>query len=348
VTASFLGRFRLCPLSFSNAVPHQAENPTILFTGDAHGSYESGVVMCRAGGFDATLKAYFASKMLARKAQLLLSLTCPQCFGSSVSTEPLVFASLPELKDHVSTTHAGRTVCDVCFMCVLRPFAATSYDTLILFMSWCRCNGRHRKVFPHEQLVLTRKELEVHTAHGTPSCGLPPHPSCPYCRSLPPFYSQDELLKHKHDKHLPCLLCLADGVADPFFRNHEAYKHHAVKEHFPCLCAGCDGAIVFRTSLELQVGCLTLVFFVLRRHAALFRVVAEQSHTASEHVDMSKMSRSERNRARQVVLDFSVAGSRSSQQSQRGGRLDSARGSRRTEAAPKPGKNVCVFGGPVV
>jgi hypothetical protein len=108
-------------------------------------------------------------------------------------------------------------------------------------------------VFPHEQLVLTKRELDAHIAVGAPLFGLAPHPSCPYCRSLPPFFSQEELLKHKHEKHNACLLCLSDGVTDPFFRNHEGYKAHAIKEHFPCLAAGCDGAIVFRTSLELQV-----------------------------------------------------------------------------------------------
>jgi hypothetical protein len=69
-------------------------------------------------------------------------------------------------------------------------------------------------------------------------------------------------------------------------------------------------------------------------------VFCVQSHTASEHVDMSRMSRSERNRARQVVLDFNIAGSRSSG---RGGREGGGRdfrsdsGRRREPEPPRAG-----------
>jgi hypothetical protein len=122
VVASFLCRFWAVLHVRSSDGLAQAENPVVLFTGDVRGDYKSGVAMCRAGGFDSTLDGHFASRMLARKAELLLSFTCPLCFSTSSSTEPVVFASLSELKDHISTTHGGRTVCDVCFSYGCLPF----------------------------------------------------------------------------------------------------------------------------------------------------------------------------------------------------------------------------------
>lgn len=115
------------------------------------------------------------------------------------------------------------------------------------------CSHSHRKVFPFEQHVYTRRDLDVHAASGSPELGLPPHPSCPFCRGLAPFYSTEDLVKHKQHTHSQCALCAVDGGEDPYHRNHDAYKAHAARAHFPCFAPGCDGAIVFRTSLELQV-----------------------------------------------------------------------------------------------
>ena len=108
-------------------------------------------------------------------------------------------------------------------------------------------------MFSYEQALFTKRDLDSHIARGTPELGLPAHPRCPFCSGMAPFYTNDELLKHKHDKHLPCSLCVADGTVDAFFRNHDAYKAHAIKAHHPCLQPGCDGVIVFRSPIELHV-----------------------------------------------------------------------------------------------
>jgi len=159
----------------------------------------------------------------------------------------------------------------------------------------------HARRLPIEQARLyTKTALTKHFRNGTPATddepAIAPHPFCHFCKE--PYFSKDELFAHMESKHLQCAFCNRNNVADRiYFRNRHKLRCHYREEHYLCEqpeCVGLGHDVAFDNEVDLK------------------------SHNLAFHIDTSRMTRSERNRASRIQFGV-LAGSSTSG---RGGRLN--------------------------
>ncbi|XAR52740.1 hypothetical protein NMG60_11020962 [Bertholletia excelsa] len=154
-----------------------------------------------------------------------------------------------------------------------------------LFM--CSLCLQGRKTFICEQKLYSRAQLNQHIKTGDAEVdgnesergGFMGHPTCEFCRN--PFYGDNELYVHMSTEHYTCHLCQRQhpGVYN-YYRNYDDLEIHFRQEHFLCEDEGCLAKkfIVFKTESEMK------------------------RHNIVEHG--RRMSRSKRNAALQIPLNF--------------------------------------------
>jgi hypothetical protein len=123
---------------------------------------------------------------------------------------------------------------------------------------------QHKKVFTHEHILYTSRELTTHFATGDPVkdislTGFTGHPKCKFCNQS--FYSHDEFMQHNREKHERCHVCdrinSHSGIPNPqprFFVNYEQLERHFQTDHFPCGAAECleQKFVVFESEIDLK------------------------------------------------------------------------------------------------
>jgi hypothetical protein len=137
------------------------------------------------------------------------------------------------------------------------PFLLNEAD----FSSLCT---EYKKVFAHEHILYTSRELSTHFSTGDPVkdislTGFTGHPKCKFC--VQSFYSEDELTQHNREKHERCHVCDSinshRGIPDPqpryFIDYNELWKHFQ-REHYPCGAAECleQKFVVFESEIDLK------------------------------------------------------------------------------------------------
>eukprot|EP00252_Welwitschia_mirabilis_P012374 TRINITY_DN27403_c0_g1_i1.p1 TRINITY_DN27403_c0_g1~~TRINITY_DN27403_c0_g1_i1.p1 ORF type:complete len:895 (+),score=164.66 TRINITY_DN27403_c0_g1_i1:192-2876(+) len=170
-----------------------------------------------------------------------------------------------------------------------------------LFMCTLCLEGR--KVFICEQKLYTRAQLGRHLSHGDTmvdeneikSGAFLGHPMCKFCQK--PFYSDNELYSHMTREHFTCHICQRNNPGNfEYYQNYDDLETHFGQVHY--LCEHAD--------------CLEKKFVVFASEAELKR------HNAQAHP--SNMSRSQRNAALQIPINFQYRSHSEDQRSRRGGR----------------------------
>lgn len=195
------------------------------------------------------MRMAFSSTDLLAVAQDMVSIRCPICVESAVSSGPShrkddgappvvrglravpAFPTFDALGAHLASRHSGRTMCQVCV--------------------------RQRKVFPWEQRAYLRKALPAHIAHGDPARGatpaVAPHPHCSLCDQS--FLSVDELFAHLEQQHLLCRLCTqpgSDGMR-VYLKSRSSLLQHNRGSHFTCTHDTCRGDPMLSFSSESEL-----------------------------------------------------------------------------------------------
>ena len=123
---------------------------------------------------------------------------------------------------------------------------------------------QHKKVFTHEHILYTSRELTTHFATGDPIkdislTGFTGHPKCKFCNQS--FYSLDEFTQHNREKHERCHVCdrinSHSGLPDAkprYFVNYDELWKHFQSEHFPCGAPECleQKFVVFESEIDLK------------------------------------------------------------------------------------------------
>jgi E3 ubiquitin-protein ligase ZNF598 len=123
---------------------------------------------------------------------------------------------------------------------------------------------QHKKVFTHEHILYTSRELTTHFSTGDPIkdislTGFTGHPKCRFCNQS--LYSFDEFHAHNRERHERCHVCdqintrraLPDAQPRYFINYDELWKHFQT-EHFPCGAPECLEArfVVFESDIDLK------------------------------------------------------------------------------------------------
>lgn len=123
---------------------------------------------------------------------------------------------------------------------------------------------QYKKVFSHEHILYTSRELSTHFATGDPVkdvslTGFTGHPKCKSCNQS--FYSLDEFTQHNREKHERCHVCdrvnSHRGVSDTqprYFINYDELWKHFSSDHFPCGAPECleQRFVVFESEIDLK------------------------------------------------------------------------------------------------
>ena len=133
--------------------------------------------------------------------------------------------------------------------------------SLLTFSSLCTHN---KKVFAHEHILYTSKELSVHFATGEPVkdislTGFTGHPKCKFCNQS--FYSLEEFTQHNREQHERCHVCdrinSHRGLPNPqprYFVNYDELWKHFQQEHYLCGAPECleQKFVVFESEIDLK------------------------------------------------------------------------------------------------
>jgi E3 ubiquitin-protein ligase ZNF598 len=128
----------------------------------------------------------------------------------------------------------------------------------------CSLCTQHKKVFTHEHILYTSRELTTHFATGDPIkdislTGFTGHPKCKFCNQS--FYSLDEFTQHNREKHERCHVCdrisSHSGLQDAqprYFVNYDELWRHFQMEHYPCGAPECleQKFVVFESEIDLK------------------------------------------------------------------------------------------------
>ncbi|GBG25845.1 E3 ubiquitin-protein ligase ZNF598 [Hondaea fermentalgiana] len=116
----------------------------------------------------------------------------------------------------------------------------------------CKLCWESRGVFPMEQKLYTKPELDRHCAEGEPDTAFRGHPMCRFCKSR--WYNKDGLYAHLKEKHESCHICQREGKPYEYYRNYDNLYKHFVKDHFVCTEPECIEAKfnVYASELELR------------------------------------------------------------------------------------------------
>jgi hypothetical protein len=123
---------------------------------------------------------------------------------------------------------------------------------------------QNKKVFTHEHILYTSKELSVHFATGEPVkdislTGFTGHPKCRFCNQS--FYSAEEFIQHNRENHERCHVCdrinSHQGIPNPqprYFVNYNELWKHFQSEHYLCGAPECleQKFVVFESEIDLK------------------------------------------------------------------------------------------------
>ena len=136
--------------------------------------------------------------------------------------------------------------------------------SICFFINYSSLCTQHKKVFTHEHILYTSRELTTHFATGDPIkdislTGFTGHPKCKFCNQS--FYSFDEFTQHNREKHERCHVCdrinSHRGLPDAkprYFVNYDELWKHFQSEHFPCGAPECleQKFVVFESEIDLK------------------------------------------------------------------------------------------------
>jgi hypothetical protein len=174
---------------------------------------------------DVSIGIKYESEDIQMDTRILLRYNCPD--GDC----DVACLSWPDLHRHVRTVHQKK-ICDLC--------------------------SRMKKVFTHEHVLYTDKELHKHIKTGDDNpgavdqSGFKGHPECTFCRQN--FYGDDELYVHCRESHERCFICDRREAQPQYYLNYETLQLHFRKDHFMCPEPSCmeKRFIVFPTEIDLK------------------------------------------------------------------------------------------------
>jgi E3 ubiquitin-protein ligase ZNF598 len=190
---------------------------------------------------DGKLGVLFESEQVMEDSLLLLRFNCPD------PSCDVACRNWSALKAHVKATHHRYLW-----------YATLSHAN---FSTLCT---QHKKVFTHEHILYTSRELSTHFATGDPvkdisMTGFTGHPKCKFCNIS--FYSWDEFHQHSREKHERCHVCdrinAYRGIPDAqprYFINYDELWKHFSTEHYPCGAPECleQKFVVFESEIDLK------------------------------------------------------------------------------------------------
>ncbi|KAL3418005.1 E3 ubiquitin-protein ligase hel2 [Phlyctema vagabunda] len=198
--------------------------PYVIFTDSATKRYEE-YSLTDITTTDENIGIRYENNEIVEDTLLLLRYNCPdgECDVASLGW--------PSLHRHVRAVH-NKKMCDLC--------------------------TRHKKVFTHEHVLFTDKELQRHMSKGDDNpgavdqSGFKGHPLCGFCGQR--FYGDDELYVHCREKHERCFICDRQGGAPDYYINFESLQSHFRSAHFPCMERECveDRFTVFASEMDLK------------------------------------------------------------------------------------------------
>jgi hypothetical protein len=131
------------------------------------------------------------------------------------------FRNRRDLQRHLSSTHDGRQMCDLCV------------DNLRLFIC--------------EQILYDKKSLREHLSET--------HPPCKFCNIN--LFDSMQLYNHMRDSHFTCWLC-PSAHQHRFYKNQADIEIHLRKNHIVCkecfssMPAGTRSSCAFRTDADFR------------------------------------------------------------------------------------------------
>ncbi|KAG6037109.1 hypothetical protein E4U41_005320, partial [Claviceps citrina] len=175
---------------------------------------------------DSNIGIKYTNEDIVGDTVLLLRYNCP---------DPACdFAGLgwPDLHRHVKASHHKR-MCDLC--------------------------TRNKKVFTHEHVLFSDRDLDRHMRRGddrpgaADQTGFKGHPLCRFCGER--FHDDDRLYEHCRMKHERCFLCDRRDARQPhYYRDYAALEEHFRRDHYLCSNGECmeKKFVVFESELDLQ------------------------------------------------------------------------------------------------
>lgn len=151
---------------------------------------------------------------------------------------------------------------------------------------------RSRRAFVHEQSLYSKAQLKHHKERGSVvdahtelgRSGFSGHPLCKFCNTR--FFDQTESFHHMEREHLRCPVCRrASEDSWTYYRNHDELNEHFRKHHYVCHFPNCT-YLAFGSEAELK------------------------KHLIEQHGERYG-SKSDRNQALRLDIDFSVRRSQS-------------------------------------
>lgn len=210
---------RLRALMKTNNCPMcRTDQPTVIVSDNTDRRYEE-YAQHELLYKDDKIGMYFDSQTTRDEVQSLLKFNCPAKHCSNVAS------GWKDLKNHVHNTH-DKVLCDIC--------------------------TRHKKAFPLELDLFTRRSLLNHQRNGD-NKGFTGHPECEFCHVR--YYSGDELFMHCREKHEKCFLCERQNPQNvQYYRDYDALEKHFREKHYACNVRMCldQKFVVFGTEVELQ------------------------------------------------------------------------------------------------
>lgn len=136
-----------------------------------------------------------------------------------------------------------------------------------------------------EQTLYTKDELYKHIRYGDKSIGFEGHPYCYFCSRN--FYDENDLLNHKRDSHVVCIICTVEQKKEIFYKNETEYMNHVRIEHYLCNIDGCKYAFGEEYQLELHRVYICILynreeFIILLIKAFKFQLVL--NHTEKQEI----------------------------------------------------------------
>jgi E3 ubiquitin-protein ligase ZNF598 len=119
---------------------------------------------------------------------------------------------------------------------------------------FCNICLENRKIFPCDQKVYSKMELNNHVKYGeTDEFGIiNGHPECKFCKMR--LYSIEELLKHMQLSHYQCDICREKKIHYEYYRDYEHLEEHFRSDHYLCENKICleQRFVVFRNEVEMK------------------------------------------------------------------------------------------------
>jgi len=198
---------------------------------------------------DAKLGILFETEQIMEDSMVLLRFNCPD------PSCDVACRNWSALRGHVKTAHHRY---------LWYHYSSPPLISGILLTGLSSLCTQHKKVFTHEHILYTSRELSTHFATGDPIkdislTGFTGHPKCKFCNQS--FYSLDEFTQHSREKHERCHVCdrinarrgLPDAQPRYFIDYPELWKHFQ-EEHYPCGALECleQKFVVFESEIDLK------------------------------------------------------------------------------------------------